>query len=166
VVNYGLDCRGFESRQRLEIFLFTTGSPTGSGAHPASYPLGSRGAFLGGKAAGVWIWPLTSIYCQGQRMSGATPRLLKYAFMAWCSVQKTTGTTLLLLQHCIASEHRITRPGHFTYTTDISRVTLNWRTSYNYTSGNIVKISHPRSTRSEKLASKILFQYKMGGARV
>jgi hypothetical protein len=26
----------------------------GSGAHPASYPIGSRGSFLGGKAAGAW----------------------------------------------------------------------------------------------------------------
>jgi hypothetical protein len=33
---------------------------TGSGANPASYPMGTRGYFLGGKAAGVWIWPLPS----------------------------------------------------------------------------------------------------------
>jgi hypothetical protein len=26
---------------------------TGSGAHPASYPMGTRGSFLGGKAAGA-----------------------------------------------------------------------------------------------------------------
>jgi len=34
---------------------------TGSGAHPASYPMGTRGSFPGGKAAGTWSWPLTSI---------------------------------------------------------------------------------------------------------
>jgi hypothetical protein len=34
---------------------------TGSGGHPASYPLGTRGSFPGGKAAGEWNWPLTSI---------------------------------------------------------------------------------------------------------
>jgi hypothetical protein len=34
---------------------------TGSGAHPASYPIGTRS-----KEAGAWIWPLTSNYCQGQ----------------------------------------------------------------------------------------------------
>jgi hypothetical protein len=34
---------------------------TGSGAHPASYPMGNRGSFPGGKAAGAWSWPLTSI---------------------------------------------------------------------------------------------------------
>jgi len=33
----------------------------GSGAHPASYPMGIRGSFPGDKAAGAWNWPLTSI---------------------------------------------------------------------------------------------------------
>jgi hypothetical protein len=33
----------------------------GSVAHPASYPMGSRGSFPGGKEAGEWNWPLTSI---------------------------------------------------------------------------------------------------------
>jgi len=34
---------------------------TGSGAHPASCPMGSRGSFLGDKAVRAWSWPLTSI---------------------------------------------------------------------------------------------------------
>jgi len=33
----------------------------GSGAHPASYPIDTRGSFPGGKPAGAWSWPLTSI---------------------------------------------------------------------------------------------------------
>jgi hypothetical protein len=33
---------------------------TASGTHPASYPVGSRGSFPGGKAVGAWSWPLTS----------------------------------------------------------------------------------------------------------
>jgi hypothetical protein len=33
----------------------------GSGAHPASYPMGTKSSFPGGKAAGAWSWPLTSI---------------------------------------------------------------------------------------------------------
>jgi hypothetical protein len=33
----------------------------GSGAHPAPYPMGTRGSFSEGKAAGAWSWPLTSI---------------------------------------------------------------------------------------------------------
>jgi hypothetical protein len=30
-------------------------------------------------------------------MSGAIPSLPQYAFMAWCSVKRSTGTTLLYL---------------------------------------------------------------------
>jgi hypothetical protein len=34
---------------------------TGTVCHPASYPMGTRGSFPGGKATGAWSWPLTSI---------------------------------------------------------------------------------------------------------
>jgi hypothetical protein len=34
---------------------------TCSGAHPASYPMGTRGFFSGSKATGAWSWPLSSI---------------------------------------------------------------------------------------------------------
>jgi hypothetical protein len=34
---------------------------TGSGNHPASYPMGTGDSSPGGKAAGTWSWPLTSI---------------------------------------------------------------------------------------------------------
>jgi hypothetical protein len=50
---------------------------TGSGAHPASYPMSTTGSFPVGKTAGTWSWPLISIYC-------STPQ---YAFMTWCSVK-------------------------------------------------------------------------------
>jgi hypothetical protein len=30
-----------------------------SGAHPASYPMGNGGSFLGDKTTGAWNWPLT-----------------------------------------------------------------------------------------------------------
>jgi hypothetical protein len=40
-------------------------SQIGSGVHLASYPMGTRGSFPGGKAAGAWSWPLTSIKCRG-----------------------------------------------------------------------------------------------------
>jgi hypothetical protein len=33
----------------------------GSGAHPASYSMGTRGSFPRGKAAGTWSWSVTSI---------------------------------------------------------------------------------------------------------
>jgi hypothetical protein len=62
-LRYGLDDRG----SRVQ---FPTGAgnfslhhrvQNGSGAHPASYPLGTRGSFPGGKSSGAWSWPLTSI---------------------------------------------------------------------------------------------------------
>jgi len=40
---------------------------TGSEFHPASYPTDTEGLFPGGKAAGAWSWPLTSLYCRGQK---------------------------------------------------------------------------------------------------
>jgi hypothetical protein len=42
-LGYGLDDRGFESRQRLENFRHSV--QTGFGAHPASYPMGTGGFF-------------------------------------------------------------------------------------------------------------------------
>jgi hypothetical protein len=39
---------------------------TGSGAHPASYPMGKGGSFPGGKAAVACSWPITSIQRRGQ----------------------------------------------------------------------------------------------------
>jgi hypothetical protein len=68
----------------------------GSGVHPASYPMGTRGSFPGSKAAGAWSWPLTSIWCQGQRMSGTIPPLPQYAFIAWCSVKHRDNFLLYL----------------------------------------------------------------------
>jgi hypothetical protein len=62
-LGYGLDDRG----SRIQ-FLAVAGDfslhhrvQNGSGAHPASYPMGIGGSFPGSKAAGVWNWPLTSI---------------------------------------------------------------------------------------------------------
>jgi hypothetical protein len=105
-LDYGLDDRG--SRVR-----FPAGAgnhslhhrvQNSSGAHPASYPMGTRGSFPGGKAAGAWSWPLSSISCRGQRMSGAIPPLSQYAFMAWCLV-KAQGQLYLYLIHTHTHTH-------------------------------------------------------------
>jgi hypothetical protein len=52
---YGLDDRG--SRVRFPAgggnFSLHHRVQNGSGAHPASYPMGTRGSFPGGKAAGA-----------------------------------------------------------------------------------------------------------------
>jgi len=45
----------------LEIIYFLDSVQTGSGAHPASYPMATRSFFPAGKAAGAWNWPVTSI---------------------------------------------------------------------------------------------------------
>jgi hypothetical protein len=57
--------RGLDSRQGQEIFLFSTVFKTGSGAHPACYPVSTGGYFRRGKAAVTWSCPLTSILCRG-----------------------------------------------------------------------------------------------------
>jgi hypothetical protein len=62
-LGYGLDDRG--SRVRLPAragnFSLHHRVQNGSGAHPASYPMGTSDSFPGGKAARAWSWPLTSI---------------------------------------------------------------------------------------------------------
>jgi hypothetical protein len=52
---------GFDSRWGAGNFSLNHLVQTGSWAHPASYPMGTRSSFPGGKAAGAWSWPLTSI---------------------------------------------------------------------------------------------------------
>jgi hypothetical protein len=62
-LGYGPDDQG--SRVRFPVgagnFSLHHRVQNGSGAHPASYPMGTRGSFPGGKAARAWSWPLTSI---------------------------------------------------------------------------------------------------------
>jgi hypothetical protein len=54
-LSFGLDDWG--SRVRFPVgagnFSLHHSVQTGSGAHPASYPVGARGSFPGGKAAGA-----------------------------------------------------------------------------------------------------------------
>jgi hypothetical protein len=60
---YGLDDRGSRVRFPAGAGNFSPHHrvQNGSGAHPASCPMGNRGSFPGCKAAGAWSWPLTSI---------------------------------------------------------------------------------------------------------
>jgi hypothetical protein len=62
-LGYGLDDRGSKVRFAAGAGNFSLHHRVqkGSGAHPASYPMGTRVSFPGGKAAGAWSWPLTSI---------------------------------------------------------------------------------------------------------
>jgi hypothetical protein len=61
---------------------------TGSGAHPASYPMGTRGLFPWGYS-GRGVKMATHLHLVPRsRMRGYIPPLPQYAFMAWCSVKK------------------------------------------------------------------------------
>jgi hypothetical protein len=97
-LGYGLDFRS--SRVRFPAgtgnFSLHNHLQNGSGAHPASYPMGKRGFFPGGKAVGAWSWPFTSIWCLGQRMRGAIPPLPQYIFTAWCLVKHRDNFTFHL----------------------------------------------------------------------
>jgi len=52
---------GFGSQWWLGSFCLHYCIQNGSGAHPSSYPMGTRSSFPWGKVTGVWSWPLTSI---------------------------------------------------------------------------------------------------------
>jgi hypothetical protein len=73
-------------------FSFHHRVQTGCVVHPASYPMGARGSFSGGKAAGGWSWPLTSIYCRDQE---CVEPYIHSPNTLWCGAQlkKRTGTT-------------------------------------------------------------------------
>jgi len=65
--------------------------------YPASYPMGTRGSYPGGKAAGAWSWLLTSIYCRVQEcveLHLHSPKRL-YSVV----LRSSTGTTLPLPLH-------------------------------------------------------------------
>jgi hypothetical protein len=60
---YELDDRmiGVRFRAGAGNFSLRHHVQTDSGVHAAPYPMGTGGSFPGGKAAGAWSWPLTSI---------------------------------------------------------------------------------------------------------
>jgi hypothetical protein len=75
----------FDSRQEQGFCLLSV--QTGSWAHPTSYLMGNGGDFPGGKAAGAWIWPLTSIKCRGKEWWGYTSNP-PHVFMALCLISR------------------------------------------------------------------------------
>jgi hypothetical protein len=94
-LGYGLDDRG--SRVPFPAgagnFSLHLCFQDGSGAHPASYPMGTRSSFPEVKAAVASSWPLTSISCRAQRMRGAIPPLPEYVFTVWCLVKHRDNFT-------------------------------------------------------------------------
>jgi hypothetical protein len=53
---------------------------TGFGAHPASYPIGTRGSFPGRKAAGTWSWQFNLV--PRSILRGDIPTLSQFVFLA------------------------------------------------------------------------------------
>jgi hypothetical protein len=92
-LGYGLDVWGSRAwfPARAGNFFLHHRVQNGSGAHPASYPVGTRGCFPGAKAGGAWSWPLTSILCQGHECVELYLHS-QYVFMAWCLVKSFTFT--------------------------------------------------------------------------
>jgi hypothetical protein len=62
-LDYGLEDLGSRVRFPAEAGNFSLHHrvQNGSRAYPASYPMGTRASYPGGKVAEAWSWPLTSI---------------------------------------------------------------------------------------------------------
>jgi hypothetical protein len=156
-VGYGLDDRG--SRVWFPagtgIFLFTTASRTALGPHPASYPMSTRGYFPGGKAAGAWNWPLTSIQCRGQRMRGAIPPLPNTP--SWCGAQlkhrdKFYFTTPWSFVHYLTKRHAMkTWWGSGDIAPRIFNLSTRWRWGVSFTPQPLyLRDKSPRSIRGDE----------------
>jgi hypothetical protein len=61
VIGYQLDDKRGRNLNHSKVKNFLSHViQTGSGLHPASFPMSTGSSFSGGKAAGAWSWPLTS----------------------------------------------------------------------------------------------------------
>jgi hypothetical protein len=65
VMSWTIDGSVFDTQQGKKLFLLHD-VQTGSGAQPASYPMGAGDSFRDRKAVWVWSWPLAFNKCQGQ----------------------------------------------------------------------------------------------------
>jgi hypothetical protein len=96
---YGLDVRG--SRVRFPAgagnFSLHHRVQNGTGTHPASYPMGTRGSFPGGKAAGGVKLTTHLHIVSRSRLRGAIPPLPQYVFIAWCLVKHRDNFTFTYL---------------------------------------------------------------------
>jgi hypothetical protein len=75
--DYGLDDRmiGVRITAGAGNFSVRHRVQTGSGAHPALYPMCTGGSFPGDKATRACSWPPTTIQYRGPRVRGAIPQL-------------------------------------------------------------------------------------------
>jgi hypothetical protein len=94
-LGYGLDDWGFESRQRLGIFLITTASRRALEPTQPPFQWVPGALSLGQSGRGVKLTTHLQLVPRSKNAWSytSTPQ---YVFMAWCSVKKSTGTTLSL----------------------------------------------------------------------
>jgi hypothetical protein len=111
--------------QALQWFSLIHCTQTGSGAHPPSYPLGTRCCFPRGKAAGACGWLLTSIYGWGQEWWNYTYTppisfhgiVLNYIIKYWNNF--TLPYEKLFLMHIVIwRQHSLTREATCCYATE------------------------------------------------
>jgi hypothetical protein len=99
-LGYGLDDRGSKVRFPAGAGNFSLHHrvQNGSGAHPASCPVGSRGAFPGVKRL-ERVADHSSPSVPRSRMRRAVPPFPQYVFIAWCLVKHTDNFTLPYMGH-------------------------------------------------------------------
>jgi hypothetical protein len=76
-------------RGKYKISSFRHRVQTGSGAHPASYRMGTRGPFPGGKAVTAHLHLVSRL-----KIRGIIHLLPQYVFKAWFSVKHRDNFTL------------------------------------------------------------------------
>jgi hypothetical protein len=88
-LGYGLDDRGSRVRFPARAWNFSLHHrvQNGSGAHPASYPMGNRGSFPGGNRPGREAGHSPPSSAEVKEWVELYLHSPKYAFMAWCSVK-------------------------------------------------------------------------------
>jgi hypothetical protein len=98
-LGYGLDDRG--SRVRFpagaENFSLHHRVQNGSGAHPASYSMGTTVSFPGGKAAGALKLTIHLHLVPRSQDAWSYTSTPQYAFMAWCLVKHRDNFTFIFI---------------------------------------------------------------------
>jgi hypothetical protein len=113
---YGLDGRssGVRFSAWAGNFFLHHRVRTGSGAHPATYSVGSEGFYSGVSDRGVQL-TIHFLLVPRPGMRGAIPPLPQYAFMVWCSVE-AQGQFYLYLYLLLGVIDQISHPYNTTGT--------------------------------------------------
>jgi hypothetical protein len=130
-LGYGLNDRGSRVRFPEGVGNFSHYRvQNGSGVHPASYPIGTRGSFPCGKAAGVWNYHLPP---SSTEVKECVELYLHphYAFTAWRLVKHRDNFTfsILLYMKWVACDFKDTAPQFLFYSA------TGWTTGFRFLVG-------------------------------